>query len=152
MQKSQIGRFICNLCFLFTIIHVMHNTFGLSLAQVWLGRLADEMQSTLQALLVECTKAGKATSGGIDPARYPSQILCLAEQILFTERCEQAIQSGSLSEFLIELESQLESYINIDLVSAQVGLIAPVWENVPLCQYSAHWKTNLRVKRSLHYM
>ena len=27
MQKSQIGRFICNLCFLFTIIHVMHKHF-----------------------------------------------------------------------------------------------------------------------------
>ena len=76
------------------------------------------MQSTLQNLLVECTKAGKATSGGIDPSKYPSQILCLAEQVLFTERCEQAIQSATLSEFLIELESQLENYINIDLVSS----------------------------------
>ena len=80
------------------------------------------MQSTLQALLLECTKAGRATSGGIDPTHYPSQILCLAEQILFTERCEQAIQSSSLSEFLIELESQRESYINIDLVSSVAGV------------------------------
>ena len=79
-------------------------------SQVWLGRLSDEMKNTLQQLLVECVKEGRTGNRGIDPTRYPSQILCLAEQILFTERCEVAIESSTLSEFLIELESQLDSY------------------------------------------
>ena len=68
------------------------------------------MKNTLQQLLVECVKEGRTGNRGIDPTRYPSQILCLAEQILFTERCEVAIDSSTLSEFLIELESQLDSY------------------------------------------
>ena len=44
------------------------------------------------------------------------QILCLSEQVLFTERCEEAIITGRLNELLIELESQLDSYTNTDIV------------------------------------
>lgn len=43
------------------------------------------------------------------------QILCLAEQVQFTERCETAIRSKSLQEFSIEMESQLDSYANTDM-------------------------------------
>lgn len=43
------------------------------------------------------------------------QILCLAEQVQFTERCEAAIKSNSLQEFQIEMESQLESYTNVEI-------------------------------------
>ena len=34
-------------------------------------------------------------------------MLCLSEQILFTQRCEEAISGGALQELLIELEAQL---------------------------------------------
>lgn len=68
------------------------------------------MKHTLQQLLVECVHRGRDQGGGINPLHYPSQILCLAEQVLFTERCEQAIERASLTELLIELEAQLESY------------------------------------------
>ena len=44
-----------------------------------------------------------------------SQILCLAELVLFTERCEEAIVAGRLSELLIELEAQLDSYTNTQI-------------------------------------
>jgi len=43
------------------------------------------------------------------------QILCLAEQIRFTEGCEQAITRGDLQNYNKELETQLESYTNVDL-------------------------------------
>ena len=73
------------------------------------------MKNTLQQLLVDCVRDGKSVSGGINPSAYPSQILCLAEQVLFTERCEQAIESNTLSELMIELESQLDSYTNTEI-------------------------------------
>lgn len=47
------------------------------------------------------------------------QILCLAEQIQFTEGCEAAIQHGSLTEFQIELEGQLQGYTSADFRSGQ---------------------------------
>ena len=60
---------------------------------------------------------GRGGEGGgmINPRKYPQQILCLAEQVLFTERCEAAIAEGRLAELLIELESQLDSYTNADI-------------------------------------
>ena len=64
---------------------------------------------------MECVKDGKSSNGGVNPTRYPSQILCLAEQILFTERCEQAMSHNALTEFMIELESQLDSYTSTDI-------------------------------------
>ena len=73
------------------------------------------MKHTLQELLVQCLQDGRGGDGGIDPTKYPSQILCLAEQILFTERCEQALEMNTLNEFLIELEAQLDSYTSSDI-------------------------------------
>ena len=46
------------------------------------------------------------------------QILCLAEQIRFTECCEHAISKGSLPQYNKELASQLESYTDVDLEDA----------------------------------
>lgn len=82
---------------------------------MWLGKLSDEMKRTLQELLVECVNDGRKKGGGVNPVCYPSQVLCLGEQILFTERCEQAIQRSSLTELLIELEAQLDSYTGTEI-------------------------------------
>ena len=46
---------------------------------------------------------------------FSSQILCLAEQIQFTERCEAAIRSNSLHEFCIEMEASLDAYAKTDM-------------------------------------
>jgi dynein heavy chain 2 len=51
----------------------------------------------------------------MDPLKYPSQILSLAEAILYTERAEEAIKKGSLNSYLSELKAQLESYTSVDL-------------------------------------
>ncbi|XP_013392185.1 cytoplasmic dynein 2 heavy chain 1, partial [Lingula anatina] len=87
--------------------------------EVWLGYLAEEMKNTLKQLLTECLKDSKAGGqGGLDPNKYPSQILCAAEQINFTEQCEEAIKTSSLQEFNIEMENKLESYTGVDLSAA----------------------------------
>ncbi|XP_069615312.1 cytoplasmic dynein 2 heavy chain 1 [Ranitomeya imitator] len=82
--------------------------------EVWLSSLASQMKSTLQTLLVECVAAGKKSHGTIDPLRFPSQILCLAEQIQFTEDVENAIRGYNLHEVEIELTAKLEHYTGID--------------------------------------
>ena len=46
------------------------------------------------------------------------QVLCLAEFVQFTERCEEAIKTRGLQEFLMEVEQQLESYTTVDITSA----------------------------------
>ncbi|XP_053312461.1 cytoplasmic dynein 2 heavy chain 1 isoform X2 [Spea bombifrons] len=82
--------------------------------EVWLSNLATQMKATLQMLLVDCVNTGKRAQGIIDPLRFPSQILCLAEQIQFTEDVENAIRRGSLHEIELELAAKLEHYTSID--------------------------------------
>ena len=72
------------------------------------------MKSSLQTLLGKCV-AASASGEPADPALYPSQILCLAEQVNFTRRCEHAIESGELSLLRAELTSQLQAYEHLAL-------------------------------------
>ncbi|KAH3831149.1 hypothetical protein DPMN_104411, partial [Dreissena polymorpha] len=81
----------------------------------WLGRLSDEMKDTLKEQLLECLKDANQSKGGLDPNKFPSQILCLAEQIRFSQNCETAIKSGNLMNFSREVESQLDSYTSVNL-------------------------------------
>ncbi|XP_041357041.1 cytoplasmic dynein 2 heavy chain 1-like isoform X2 [Gigantopelta aegis] len=83
--------------------------------EVWLGKLSDEMKDTLRELLRECLQASRSSQGGLDPNKFPAQILCLAEQIRFTENCEEALKRNGLRSFCSEMENQLESYTSVDL-------------------------------------
>ncbi|KAI3354358.1 hypothetical protein L3Q82_018881, partial [Scortum barcoo] len=75
-----------------------------------------EMKETLKHLLCECLSAGK--KGEVDPSRYPSQqILCLAEQIQFTEDVERALKEQSLQQLELELNAKLEHYTTVDTSS-----------------------------------
>ena len=85
----------------------------------WLNNLAHEMKNTLQQLLNECLKDGRNSKHGMDPLKYPSQILCLAESILFTERCEESIRKGDLKAALRHLQAQLDFYTSVDLGNIQ---------------------------------
>ena len=80
----------------------------------WMSMLSKEMKHTLKELLKECLQDAKRNVG-LDPLKYPSQILCLAEAIKFSEKCEEAIKSGKLSKLLSELEAQLDSYTSTEL-------------------------------------
>ena len=73
------------------------------------------MKHTLQQLLVECLRDINANKNDLDPLKYPSQILCLAEAIEFTRNCEKSIKSKNLNGFLSDLKDQLDSYTSVDL-------------------------------------
>lgn len=59
---------------------------------------------------------GHGVSTGADPSLFPSQILCVAEQINFTSRCERAIAEQELDLLAGELESQLQSYTTEEIL------------------------------------
>uniref|UniRef100_A0A671UXN0 Cytoplasmic dynein 2 heavy chain 1 n=1 Tax=Sparus aurata TaxID=8175 RepID=A0A671UXN0_SPAAU len=86
-----------------------------SLVEVWLSELSVEMKETLKHLLYECLSAGR--KGAVDPSRYPSQILCLAEQIQFTEDVERALKEQNLQQLELELNAKLEHYTTVDTSS-----------------------------------
>ncbi|KAL4829789.1 hypothetical protein H8958_009079 [Nasalis larvatus] len=89
--------------------------------ETWLNDLALEMKKTLEQLLKECVTTGQSSQGAVDPSLFPSQILCLAEQIKFTEDVENAIKDHSLHQIETQLVNKLEQYTNIDTSSEDPG-------------------------------
>uniref|UniRef100_A0A6P7FU93 Cytoplasmic dynein 2 heavy chain 1 n=1 Tax=Diabrotica virgifera virgifera TaxID=50390 RepID=A0A6P7FU93_DIAVI len=83
--------------------------------EIWLNDLVKEMQVTLKELLVNCQKE----KGAPDPLMYPSQILCLSDNITFTAKCEQAITSMALPSLLSKYKTQLEHYSALELNNEQ---------------------------------
>jgi dynein heavy chain 2, cytosolic len=77
----------------------------------WLEHLAVEMRNTLAALLTKCLQA-KAFSWA-----FPSQILCLAQAIEFTENAETAVKEGTLGALHSELTETLKGFTSHDLSS-----------------------------------
>lgn len=74
------------------------------------------MKATLKHLLLDCLSDIQKSNSGADPLKYPSQILCLAESITFTERCEKAIHSNNLEGLLSSLKVRhFKYYITISL-------------------------------------
>lgn len=61
------------------------------------------MQKSLKELLMRCLADGQ----NADPLKYPSQILCLADSIAFTAKCEQAIGSMTLPPLLANYKVRL---------------------------------------------
>ncbi|TRY83670.1 hypothetical protein DNTS_027964 [Danionella cerebrum] len=86
--------------------------------EVWLSALSTEMKNTLKHLLSDCVNAGKR--GNVDPTRFPSQILCLAEQIGFTADVENSIRQQNLHQLEQELTEKLNNYTSVDTNTGQV--------------------------------
>ena len=71
--------------------------------EAWLGQLSPAMVVSLQQLLAEAVAAGK----GVDPNGFPSQVLCVSEQVQFTANVEAAFARGSLAPVLAQLQARL---------------------------------------------
>ncbi|XP_066245842.1 cytoplasmic dynein 2 heavy chain 1 [Euwallacea similis] len=81
----------------------------------WLGLLVKEMQATLKEKLVACQRESQAP----DPLKYPSQILCLSDNISFTLKCEQAISGMTLPALLAKYKTQLNELSSLELGNAK---------------------------------
>ena len=68
-------------------------------------------------LYCNCHEVSKRTKFWMQTLLF-LQILCLAEQIRFSENCEAAIKQGLLQNYCREIEGQLESYTSVDLTEA----------------------------------
>ena len=74
----------------------------------WLESLACEMRETLAKLLTKCLGSKEFDW------KYPSQILCLAQQVNFTDEAEAAIENRDLDSLLKSLTVQLRHFTSID--------------------------------------
>jgi len=123
--------------------------------EVWLDALVKEMVNTLARQLVDCVGAEA------DLRAFPSQVLCLAENIRFTERCERALASGDLAGLKATLEAQLQAYTTQDLSSERLlqlkvkALVLDLIHNMDvvdqLVAEGAHSTSDWAWKRQLRY-
>lgn len=81
------------------------------MVQEWLNELVIEMQNILKKLLLKCLAEGR----NVDPMAFPSQILSLADSIMFTSKCEQAISGMTLSTLLDTYKVSLIKILNLKI-------------------------------------
>ena len=82
----------------------------------WLTLLTNNHKATLSKLLAECLQ--KPTIDDYDA--FPSQVLLIAENIKFSDRCEAAISDSSLSDLNEQLLEMLQNYTSFDLTTQPV--------------------------------
>ncbi|XP_050420010.1 cytoplasmic dynein 2 heavy chain 1 [Adelges cooleyi] len=80
----------------------------------WLQTLVQQITSTLKTCFVDCLKEP-------DPLKYPSQILCMVNEVLFCSRCEEAIKKRNLEQLRKSLKNQLDTYTTLNAESATNG-------------------------------
>ncbi|RLN86865.1 hypothetical protein BBJ28_00018703, partial [Nothophytophthora sp. Chile5] len=76
----------------------------------WLETFTDEMRRTLKHLTAQCV-----ASPAPDYQAFPSQVLCLAEQIRFCSQAEAAIKNGSVLDLKRSLQDTLRELTALDL-------------------------------------
>lgn len=59
--------------------------------------LVQEITNTLKICFMSCLKEP-------DPLKYPSQILCMVNEVLFSSRCEEAIKKRQLEQLQKSLQ------------------------------------------------
>nr|XP_037870708.1 cytoplasmic dynein 2 heavy chain 1 isoform X3 [Bombyx mori] len=72
--------------------------------EVWLKNLENEIRSSLQNMTLKCLVTNSLHEQ--DPFSLPTQILCLAQNIRFTEQAERAINSKELHKFRANVEKE----------------------------------------------
>ncbi|CAG5009448.1 unnamed protein product [Parnassius apollo] len=76
--------------------------------EVWLKNLESEIRLSLKNLSLKCIE--NYNMQGQDPFSLPTQILCLAQNIRFTERAERAISSKELYKLKANVEKENNYY------------------------------------------
>lgn len=104
----------------------------------WLIRLDEEMRSTLKNLLLQCLSTQNPTAGN-SITQFPSQILQVADQVLFALEIEKAIAEGTLSSSLsfqkekLGRLTQMQDMSPVDVLKVK-ALILDVIHNIEIIQ------------------
>lgn len=81
--------------------------------QVWLKNLEEEIRTSLRNMTLKCLVANSLQDQ--DPFSLPTQILCLAQNIRFTEQTESAIMSKELHKLRDKLGSENSYYVTTEV-------------------------------------
>ncbi|XP_038213294.1 cytoplasmic dynein 2 heavy chain 1 [Zerene cesonia] len=102
--------------------------------EVWLKSLENEIRSSLKDLTLQCISTNSIRDN--DPFSLPTQIMCLAQNIRFTEQAEKAITNKELRNLKDNIEKQ-----NMNYASAEVEDEAENYKKQALILQCAYYKT-----------
>ncbi|CAG4940523.1 unnamed protein product [Colias eurytheme] len=102
--------------------------------EVWLKNLENEIRSSLKDLTIKCISTNSIRDN--DPFSLPTQIMCLAQNIRFTEQAEKAITNKELRSLKDNIEKQ-----NVNYASAEVEDEAEKYKKQALILQCAYYKT-----------
>ncbi|DBA00111.1 TPA: hypothetical protein N0F65_000402 [Lagenidium giganteum] len=90
---------------------VLHSPVQITSAvEEWLEAFTTEMRRTIRLLVAKC-----ANSKAPDYQEFPSQVLCLAEQVRFCQQAEEAIKSGTVADLKQSLLDTMRELTSLDL-------------------------------------
>ncbi|XP_063823750.1 cytoplasmic dynein 2 heavy chain 1-like [Ostrinia nubilalis] len=81
--------------------------------EIWLKNLESEMRSSLQNMILKCVVTSSLQDQ--DPFTLPAQILCLAQNVRFTEQAERAITAKELHKLKANIEKENSYYAAADI-------------------------------------
>ncbi|TPX45912.1 hypothetical protein SeLEV6574_g03556 [Synchytrium endobioticum] len=82
--------------------------------EIWLRDFTNEMKVTLRELCIDAVRA----NSGLDILKdYPAQVVCMAEFVRFSTKCERAIVKNNLQTFHTEMQNYLEALTSYDTAS-----------------------------------
>ncbi|XP_041973347.1 cytoplasmic dynein 2 heavy chain 1 isoform X2 [Aricia agestis] len=81
--------------------------------EVWLKNFENEIRSSLKNLTLKCLKTSSVLEQ--DPFSLPTQIICLTQNIRFTQQVEKAINSKELHELKSNLEKESVYYAEAEV-------------------------------------
>lgn len=112
-DKSSITHFCSNAGEVVQLVKPVKTTLKV---EEWLTSLATQHRKTLAKQLTDCLKSPTVE----DYDAFSSQILCLAENVKFSDRVEDAIVNSSLSELNEQLLEMLQQYTSFDLTTQPI--------------------------------
>ncbi|XP_047023303.1 cytoplasmic dynein 2 heavy chain 1 [Helicoverpa zea] len=106
--------------------------------EIWLKNLEAEMRSSLKSMTLKCIVTNSLQEQ--DPFSLPTQILCLAQNIRFTEQAEKAITSKELHKLKANIEKE-----NLYYASAEIEDESERRKRQALILQCAHYLSVIRI-------
>ncbi|TMW62553.1 hypothetical protein Poli38472_005171 [Pythium oligandrum] len=119
---------------------VLHSPVRVTSAvEEWLEEFTTEMRRTIRVQIGKCV-ASKAP----DYTEFPSQVLCVAEQIRFSAQAESAIKNGTVADLKRSLQDTLRELTSLDLSTEQLmslkvkALVLDLVHHIDVCDQLLH--------------
>lgn len=92
-------------------VQLFNEILMIDAVETWLNKLDDEIKNTLKHLIKLCYQRNDLTLETIE--KFPMQVLCLINSVIFTAKLERSITTMSLPTILSELKNDVRNFSSL---------------------------------------